>query len=339
MASFDDITGLKRAEHEARQRLAELKRATGQDVTMLEALVAQSEVGLAFLDPGLRFVHVNDALALINGLPVEAHIGRTMLELFGEQAAETQRLIATVRDRGVPLTDHELTGLGPSDGTTYRVSYWPVRNRADELIGVSAMVVDITADKQAERERERLLARERRAADRVARLQRVTAALTGALSVTDVAEVMVREATAAVDMPKGWVALLTAGRTALEWQASIGFDESARERYGRVAVTARSPGPDAVRTRRARYFSTPEEHAREYPEHHESFRQADNASGAVIPIIAAAGPTRGDRIVQPRAPSVRAPTIERCWRRSPGCAHRRLSAPPCTSASMRPRRP
>ena len=83
VASFDDITGLKRAEHEARQRLAELKRATGQDVTMLEALVAQSEVGLAFLDPGLRFVHVNDALALINGLPVEAHIGRTMLELFG----------------------------------------------------------------------------------------------------------------------------------------------------------------------------------------------------------------------------------------------------------------
>lgn len=290
VASFDDITGLKRAEHEAQQRLAELTRATGRDVTMLEALVAQSEVGLAFVDPDLRFVHINDALARINGVPVEAHIGHTMLELFGGQAAETQRLIADVRDSGVPLTDHELTGPGPSDTTTYRVSYWPVRNQAGELIGVSSMVVDITADKQADRERERLLARERRAADRVARLQRVTAALTGALSVTDVAEVMIREATAAVDMPKGWVALLTEGRTALEWQASVGFDDSARERYGRVAVTARSPGPDAVRTRQARYFSTPEEHARAYPEHHEAFRQAHNASGAVIPVLAARGP-------------------------------------------------
>ena len=249
------------------------------------------------------------------------------------------RLIATVRDRGVPLTDHELTGLGPSDGTTYRVSYWPVRNRADELIGVSAMVVDITADKQAERERERLLARERRAADRVARLQRVTAALTGALSVTDVAEVMVREATAAVDMPKGWVALLTAGRTALEWQASIGFDESARERYGRVAVTARSPGPDAVRTRRARYFSTPEEHAARIPGTPRVVPAGGQCLRCGDPDHRRCGARSGRSDCPAPSPIRSRPTIERCWRRSPGCAHKRLSAPPCTSASMRPRRP
>ncbi len=300
VASFDDITSLKRAEHEAQQRLAELERATGQDMTVLEALVAQSEVGLGFLDRELRFVHVNDALASINGLPVEAHIGHTMLELFGEQSRGTHDLVTSVRDGGTPLTDHELTLPDPWDGKTYRVSYWPVRDRAGELLGISAMIVDITADKEADRERERLLARERRAADRVARLQRVAAALTGALSVEDVAKVLVREATAAVDIPRGWIALRSADRTAIEWTASIGFDGVDVDHFDRVPIDARSPGPDAIRTRRARYFATAEEQAREYPELAGAFQAAGHEAGAVIPILAGTGPLGTIGLSSPR---------------------------------------
>lgn len=290
VASFDDITSLKRAEHEARQRLSELERAVGQDVTVLEALVAQSEVGLAFLDRELRYVHINDALAAINGLPVEAHIGHTMVDLFGEQATGTEQLVVSVRDSGTPLTDHEHTGPPPWDGITYRVSYWPVRDRAGELLGVSAMVVDITAEKQADQERERLLARERRAVDRLVRLQRVTAALTGALSVTDVAEVLVREATAAIDIPRGWVAFLSPDGGALEWRASVGYNDAERERFGRVALDAVSPGPEAMRDGRPRFFSTAEEQARAYPGHAEAYREAGNEAGAVLPILSGRGP-------------------------------------------------
>ena len=289
VASFDDITSLKRAEHEAHQRLGELERAVGQDVTVLEALVAQSEVGLAFFDRDLRYVHINDALAAMNGMPVEAHIGHTMRELFGEQAASTEHLVVSVRDSGVPLTDHEHTGVSPWDDVTYRASYWPVRDRAGKLLGVSAMVVDITADKQADRERERLLARERRAADRVTRLQRVTAALTAALSVTDVAEVLVREATAAVEIPRGWVAFLTADGSRLEWQASVGYADAAREEYARVPLDAASPGPDAMRDGRPRYFSTAEEQAQAYPDLAKAHRDAGNQAGAVIPILSGRG--------------------------------------------------
>jgi PAS domain S-box-containing protein len=290
VASFDDITSLKRAEHEARQRLAELERATGQDMTVLEALVAQSEVGLAFLDRDLRFAHVNDALAAINGLPVEAHIGHTMLELFGELGASTHELVRSVCDGGEPLTDHELTLSEPHDGRTYRVSYWPVRDRAGDLLGVSTMVVDITADKEADRERDRLLARERRAADRMARLQRVAAALTAALSVEDVAKVLVREATAAVDIPRGWIALMSADRTTIEWTASIGFDGVDVGHFARVPLDAHSPGPDAIRNRQARYFSTAEAQARAYPHLAAAFRAAGHEAGAVIPILAGTGP-------------------------------------------------
>jgi PAS domain S-box-containing protein len=148
VASFDDITSLKRAEHEARRRLGELERATGQDVTVLEALVAQSEVGLAFFDRELRFAQINDALATMNGLPVEAHIGHTMYELFGDADAATHRLAESVRDHGEPMTDQEVVLTLSPDEKTYRVSYWPVRDRMGKLLGINAMVVDITAEKQ-----------------------------------------------------------------------------------------------------------------------------------------------------------------------------------------------
>lgn len=285
VASFDDITNLKRAEHEARQRLAELQRAAGDEVTVLEALVAQSEIGLAFFDPDLRYVHVNDALASINGLPVEAHIGHTMLELFGDMAVETVRIIAAVRDGGVPLTDRELTGPPPWDTETFRVSFWPVHDSAGGLLGVSAMVLDITAEKAAERERERLLIRERQAAERLARLQQVTAALTAALTVTDVANVLVRAATAAVGVPRGWVALVAAERATLEWMADVGHDELDVTSFAQLPLDARSPGPDAIRAGRPQYFASAEEHAEAYPDLAETFRAAGNAAGAVVPII------------------------------------------------------
>lgn len=290
VASFDDITGLKRAESDALRRLRELERATGQDVTMLEALVAQSQAGLAFFDGELRFAHLNDALARLNGLPLEAHIGHTLLELFGERAADTHRLLASVRDSGHPLNDHELTGPPPWDGPTYRVSYWPVRDRAGALLGISAMVVDITAEKEADREREGLLERERRAADRVRRLQQVTAALTGALSVEDVAEVLVREATSAVGIPRGWIALVGSDRTQLRWAASVGLAEADIRPFVRMPLSAESPGPDAIRTRTARYFSTAAEQALEYPHLADVFRSAGHEAGAVIPILAGSGP-------------------------------------------------
>ncbi len=170
---------------------------------------------------------------------------------------------------------------------------------------MSAMVVDITAEKQADRERERLLARERRAADRLARLQRVTAALTGALSVTDVAEVLVREATAAVDIPRGWVAFLSADGGVLEWRASVGYDDAAREQFGRVAVGALSPGPDAMRDGRPRYFSTAEEQARAYPGHAEAYREAGNEARRRDPDPLEPRSAGDDRTLKPEAAPVR----------------------------------
>lgn len=291
VASFDDISLLKRAEHEAQRRLVELERTSGQDISVLEALVAQSDVGLAFMDLGLRFVHINDALARINQLPVEAHIGRTPLELFGEHGRQIQELVASVRDRQEPLNDFELTMWFGAEGlSTYRLSYWPVRSRTGKLLGVSTMVTDITGAKAAEREREELLRRERRTAERVARLQRVTSALAGALGVSDVAGVLVREAAAAIGVSTGWVALLSPDRRALDCVASMGFPHGIAERYGRVSSSEHRPGNDALSTGRSLYFTSAQDVAQRYPEIAGLYAQAGNQAGAIVPIMGTTSP-------------------------------------------------
>lgn len=49
----------------------------------LEAVYATAPIGLGLMDCDLRFVRLNAHLAEINGLPVEAHLGRTGADRAG----------------------------------------------------------------------------------------------------------------------------------------------------------------------------------------------------------------------------------------------------------------
>ena len=48
----------------------------------LQRIYNDLQVGLCYLDTEFRYVHVNDWLAEINGIPAEDHIGRTIGELL-----------------------------------------------------------------------------------------------------------------------------------------------------------------------------------------------------------------------------------------------------------------
>ena len=47
-------------------------------------LYAAAPVGLCYFDTDLRFRYINEWLARINGLPVEAHVGKTIQEVLKE---------------------------------------------------------------------------------------------------------------------------------------------------------------------------------------------------------------------------------------------------------------
>ncbi|MFP2908637.1 PAS domain-containing protein [Pyxidicoccus sp. 3LFB2] len=81
-----------------------------QSRVFLETMVASAPVGLAFVDLDFRFIHINDALASMNGLPREAHLGRKLSEIIPELWPFVEPHYRTVLETGKPVLDLEVTG-------------------------------------------------------------------------------------------------------------------------------------------------------------------------------------------------------------------------------------
>ncbi|SCZ67580.1 PAS domain-containing protein [Thiohalomonas denitrificans] len=62
-------------------RLAAAETRFRQKAVELELIYRSVPVGLAILDPSLRYLRINQQLADIHGLSVQAHIGKTIWEV------------------------------------------------------------------------------------------------------------------------------------------------------------------------------------------------------------------------------------------------------------------
>ncbi len=120
---------------------------------LLETLLTCAPVGFVYLDRDLRFVRINDQLAEINGYSVAAHLGRTVAEIVPTLEATVREVTARILATGQPALDCEFTGeTARTPGITryWSESWYPVRDEHGEIIGFSAVVVDVTERKQAE---------------------------------------------------------------------------------------------------------------------------------------------------------------------------------------------
>ena len=151
---FEDVTDLRQAE-----------RRSGDAVALLDTLFDRAPVGFAYFDRDLRYVRVNDALAEMNGLPSADHVGRTVDELLPDMDPAVVAALRKVLESGEPLLEAEVHGATPAsrEQRTWLTGYYPVRGGDGVILGLGAVVVEITARKRAEAERERALAAERQA--------------------------------------------------------------------------------------------------------------------------------------------------------------------------------
>jgi PAS domain S-box-containing protein len=134
-------------------RTNELQRSSA----LLATVYASAPVGLAFLDRGLRVIMVNDYLAAVNAVPAADHIGRTLPELLGERGIAIEEPYRRVLASGRPLIEVEDSGDSPAEPGTMRhwiCSYYPVYGPERELVGINAVVLDIT-ERKAQEERNR----------------------------------------------------------------------------------------------------------------------------------------------------------------------------------------
>ncbi len=112
-----------------------------------ERLYAISPVGLCYFDTELRFRYVNEWLATLNGISVEAHHGKTIGEVIKDVAAGVVPQLRLVLQTGEPVIEGTVeaeTPAHPGESRHYMHNYYPDKDQDGTVVGVSCVVQDIT---------------------------------------------------------------------------------------------------------------------------------------------------------------------------------------------------
>uniref|UniRef100_UPI0027B9014C SpoIIE family protein phosphatase n=1 Tax=Streptomyces sp. rh195 TaxID=2034271 RepID=UPI0027B9014C len=116
--------------------------------SVLDDFLTRSPVGMAVLDPDLRYLWLNDTLERFGGVPREQRLGRRPSEVLpGALAAPIERLMRQVLSTGEAITDYEYLGWSWSDPhrrRAYASSFFPLADAGDRQIGIGYMVLDVT---------------------------------------------------------------------------------------------------------------------------------------------------------------------------------------------------
>lgn len=129
-------------------------RTLSETEALINSLFESAPLGLGVWDRDIRFLRLNQSLATINGMPIEAHIGKRPSEILPEikNIHEVEELLRSVMESGVPAMNVEIYGNTPADPETphvWREHFYPIRLK-DEVIGLGAVVEDITELKQVQ---------------------------------------------------------------------------------------------------------------------------------------------------------------------------------------------
>ena len=142
----------------------------GQLAAVTDSMLGGADIGFAFLDRDLRFVHVNDRLAEMNGRPLAEHLGRTIREVVPELADNIEEIVKKVIESGVATQTVEISLDAPGargERQVREARYFPVRGTVGDIIGAGAIVEDITDRKKATEDLERRYDHEREVANRL----------------------------------------------------------------------------------------------------------------------------------------------------------------------------
>ncbi len=150
--------------------LEEQRAGLNDTLSLLDSMLANAPIGLAFLDGRGRFVRVNRIFGEMNGLPVSRLLGRTKREVLPAAVAEQlEQATQLVFAENVPVRNVEVTGTDAGTGQpwTWIVSAYPIRGTSGQVRWVGVIVLDASDRKRSEealRKTEKLAATGRLAA-------------------------------------------------------------------------------------------------------------------------------------------------------------------------------
>ena len=170
VAVHNEIGDLIEAFNRMVASIAEQRAGLNDTLSLLDSMLANAPIGLAFFDRRCRIVRVNQVFADMTGVPLSRHLGRTLPELLPQPVArELEDTVLRVFSLEGPVRDLELTGQGGKPGRpwTWLASAYPVRTNPMQVRWVGVIVLDASDRKRSEdtlRKTEKLAATGRLAA-------------------------------------------------------------------------------------------------------------------------------------------------------------------------------
>ena len=124
----------------------------------LQAIYEAAPVGLCVLSLDLRWVRINAKMAETNGIPAEAHIGRSVYELTPGIAIPVAAAVRRAVETGDSFSG-EMSGETPARPgvrRTWAVTYRPIRNSAGRIAAILVIAEEITEARAGEQQRRHL---------------------------------------------------------------------------------------------------------------------------------------------------------------------------------------
>jgi signal transduction histidine kinase/HAMP domain-containing protein len=150
--------------------IEEQRAGLSDTLSLLDSMLANAPIGLAFFDRRCRFVRVNRIFADTTGIPLSRHLGRTLPEVLpGPVAHQLEETVRSVFEDDKPVRDLEVSGLGESTARPWCwiTSAYPVHTTPHQVRWVGLIVMDASDRKRSEdalRKTEKLAATGRLAA-------------------------------------------------------------------------------------------------------------------------------------------------------------------------------
>jgi PAS domain S-box-containing protein len=133
--------------------IAEQRSGLNNTLSLLDSMLANAPIGLAFFDRGGRFTRVNQVFADLTGVSLSGHLGRTLPELLPQPAAQLiESAVLRVFAEQEPMRNFEISGQGgkPGQPWTWLVSAYPVRTTPQQIRWAGIIVLDASDRKRSE---------------------------------------------------------------------------------------------------------------------------------------------------------------------------------------------
>ncbi len=138
--------------------IEEQRTGLNDTLSLLDSMLANAPIGIAFFDRTGRFVRVNAYLAQRHEAGMQHYLGRQVAEVFSlEPAAALMQAIHQVFEEGASVQGLEVVGLGSlttgesATPHTWLVNAYPVRTAGQMTRWAGVVLIDITERLRAER--------------------------------------------------------------------------------------------------------------------------------------------------------------------------------------------